>query len=108
MRQVYLIIITVFVSFVYLFLTDSSIGINGDFLAASKENAIEKKLLTDLANLKQKVILPVENRNSYILNEQKIDSYKNSSQSTVNTSTKSVTSSNKGKVTKSSRSKWKR
>jgi len=80
LRKVYLIIITVFVSLVYLFITDSRVEINGDFLADSKGNAIEKKLQTDLANLKQKVILPVENKNSYILDKNKIDSYKNTAE----------------------------
>jgi len=106
LRKVYLIIITVFVSFAYLFLTDSRIGINGDFLAASKENAIEKKLQLELSGLKQKILVPVENRNSYILDEQKISSYKDSTKVINNVSTKTPTP--KATVKKVYKSRWKR
>jgi len=108
LKKLLLIVFTLLIMLGYLFFTSERVDIDQSILVQAGDSAVEKKLQADLADLKQKVILPVEKRNSYILDEQKIDSYKNSLQSTNSTSTTTVTPADKAKVTKVSKSKWRR
>lgn len=78
MRNVYLILVTLLAAFLYLFLTNIRVDFDRNLLIQANNNSIEKKLQADLSGLKEKIIIPAENRNSYILDEKKLNTYKES------------------------------
>jgi len=114
LKKFLLIFITLLVSLGYLFITDKKIDMNQSILGQTSDNDAEKKLQTDLASLKQKVLVPVENRNSYLLNEQKISTYKstpndvNSIQANDSKNAATKISATKKNTKKVYKSRWKK
>ncbi|MGE5328226.1 MAG: hypothetical protein ACM3KR_01805 [Deltaproteobacteria bacterium] len=106
MKKLLIIFITLLVAIGYVFITDEKLSVDQNLLAQANPDAKEKKLQSDLAALKQKVLVPIENRNSYLLDEQKLISYKDSIND-VNNASKKIDEA-KPKAKKTYKSRWKK
>ncbi|MGE5474779.1 MAG: hypothetical protein ACM3UU_11220 [Ignavibacteriales bacterium] len=104
MKNFYWILAAILFAFLYLFLTNNRVDLDKSLLTQANSNSIEKKLQTDLSSLKQKILVPVEKRNSYILNEQKLNTYKELTKDTISNPVKTSKTTTK----RSSKSGWKR